>query len=96
MVLHVNQKGGKEFVEVKRYPNVGVARKQSGFESDRKLIKPHEEKSFRKSYFKPLEKHFKQQLRKFRREKYLQIIPVNSMPRRMQEVIRNKSSATKY
>ena len=33
----------KKFLMQKRYPNVGVARKQSGFESDRKLVEPDEE-----------------------------------------------------
>ena len=40
--------------------------------------------------------HLKQQLQKFEREKSLHIIAVNSMPRHMQEVIRNKSGVTKY
>ena len=51
MMLHVNQKGGEKFLEGKRYPNVGVIKKQSRLVSDRKLKKSHEEKSFKESSF---------------------------------------------
>ena len=45
--------GCEEFLGTKRYPNVGVARKQSGVESDRELMEPNEEKKFKKASFKP-------------------------------------------
>jgi len=47
------KQGSEEFRGVKTYPKVGVARKQSGFESYRKLMELCEEESFRKSSLKP-------------------------------------------
>ena len=47
----LSKQGGEEFLGAKRYPNIGVVKKQSGFEFVKKLMKPHEEKSFRKPFF---------------------------------------------
>ena len=48
-----SKQGGEEFLGAKRYLNIGVARIQSEFEPDKKLMKPHEEKSFKKASFEP-------------------------------------------
>ena len=47
-----SKQGSEEFLGAKTYPKVGVARKQSGFESYRKLVKLYEEESFRKASLK--------------------------------------------
>ena len=49
----LSKQGGKEFFGAKRYSNIGVAKKQSVSEFDRKLMEPCEGKSFRKLFFKP-------------------------------------------
>jgi len=48
-----SKQGSGEFHGAKTYPNVGVPRKQFGFESYRKLVKLYEEESFRKASLKP-------------------------------------------
>jgi len=48
-----SKEGSEEFLEAKTYQNVGVAKKQSGFESYRKLVELYEEESFRKASLKP-------------------------------------------
>ena len=72
----LSKQGGKETLGAKTYLNVGMARTQSGFESDRKLVEPYEEIKFQKIISQAL-MHFKQQLKKFGYEKSLQIIAAN-------------------
>ena len=55
-----SKQDGEEFLRAKSYANVGVSIKQFGFESDKKLLEPYEEKSFLKSILQAL-MHGKQQ-----------------------------------
>jgi len=47
-----SKQGNEEFPGAKTYPKVGAARKQSRFESYRKLAEFYEDESFRKASFK--------------------------------------------
>jgi len=48
-----SKQGSAKFFGAKMHPKVRVARKQSGFESYRKLVKLYEEESFGKASLKP-------------------------------------------
>jgi len=48
-----SKQGSEKFLGAKTYPKVGVARKQSGFESYRKLVELYKEESFVKAPLKP-------------------------------------------
>ena len=92
----LSKQGGKEFLGAKRYPNIGVAKKQSEFEFDRKLMKFYEKK-VSENHFLSLDTLQAAITEVWERE----ISPdyccklIDTMPSCMQEVIKNKGCPTK-
>ena len=91
------KQGGKKFFGLKRYSNAGLVSKQFKFESDKKLIKPHEKKVTKK-HLSNLDALQASITKVYEREISLDYCCklIDSMLCYMQKVIKNKSNLIKY